>query len=64
MYQVLIGTTTAYPWYDSHFISISVCGIWGGKDWSSSLQEGVSHIYTLIGQECIDPFGNLIKLIS
>ena len=41
--------TTAHPQCNGHSISTSICGVWGrgGKGWSSSLQEGVSHTYTL-----------------
>ena len=41
--------TTVHPWCGNHFTSISACGMWGvgGKGRGSSIQEGVSHIYTL-----------------
>ena len=38
--------TTAHPWCDGHSISINACRVWGARP-SSSLQEEVSHTYTL-----------------
>ena len=40
-------TVTVHPWREGHSISISTCGVWEGKNRDLSLQERVSHTYTL-----------------
>ena len=49
----ILANTTAHPWCDSHFTSISTCGVWNvecggqGTGFKSSIKSFHTHIYIL-----------------